>query len=759
MFSDPIFRGYASIEFDFGKSAFHGNLNMFINALGIIKGVGPDGRAVTADIHFDPEKWYIYIGTPNQPGGPRTTCGTVISILDLLESRSESYFCIGSIVPPSPPLPQEVRSIAYKLKDNPSLRQSGAGLIFGASRQIKMDIAIAGIIDAKIEAKFGYDVMLRKYDGFVCQSDGPLDGQPIGLNGWYAAGQAYAYIYGELKVFGVNVASAGIAAALQARLPNPFYAQAVVGLRLKIGFIKVKKSLSLELGNDNCTLVSDNPGSEIGMVVIVGMTPLDQDGDVETIMVPEASLALGLDRDYSMASITNGVNYQYRVELNEATLTRAESGVNIPVEIRLLNDNTLIRMKPLVEMPGGDSVTFTVKLDVFRDNQYLSTEEKSVTFMTAERMDYIPEANVEAAYPADGMYNFYKEEYALQEGFIQLETGQPQLLTQVPYGYNQRVRLTSSTGEEQYISYSYNYQENRIEFPLMPEQLTAGEYYRLELVRRSGPTELTTGALTGLDAFMEGSGDEDVSGPNPGEENNQPVNEIEEKILYSSYFRVSTYETFEAKINAIMSQSVPSNPLTGFFHSFSTSTIEIFDALESVGKNDEEPFVSFKADFSTGQQVNEAVDWINGDVVPFLTQYQDYGCTTTPVFESLGIFTSAVELDANTTTVTSEDWKSGALNLANSTQQLSYNVERAFDEQSSNLQKDQKECLMEKARIFLLDECLGNEGNCPQYDAINNFSKALIPSAPNGSYKVKVEYRIPTVNSPTSSFDIFFVKQ
>jgi hypothetical protein len=759
MSSDPIFSGYASIEFDFGKSAFHGNLNMFINYLGVIKGVGPDGRAVTADIHFDPEKWYIYIGTPNQPGGPTTTCGTVISILDLLESRSESYFCIGSIVPPSPPLPQEVRSIAYKLKDNPSLRQSGAGLIFGASRQIKMDIAIAGIIDAKIDAKFGYDVMLRKYDGFVCQSDGPLDGQPIGLNGWYAAGQAYAYIYGELRVFGVNIASAGIAAALQARLPNPFYAQAVVGLKLKIGFIKVKKSLSLELGSDNCTLVSDNPGSEIGMEIIVGMTPLDQDEEVETIMVPEATLALGLDRDYSMASITNGVNYQYRVELNEATLTRAESGVNIPVEVLLTNDNTLIQLKPLVEMPGGDSVTFTVKLDVFRDNQFLSTEEKSVTFMTAERMEYIPEANVEAAYPADGMYNFYKEEYVLQEGFIQLKTGQPQLLDQVPYGYNQRIRLTSSTGEEQYISYNYNYLEDRIEFPLVPGQLIPGEYYRLELVRRSGPAELSTGALTGLDVFMEGSGDEDVSGPNPGEENNQPANEIEEKVLYSSYFRVSTYETFEAKINAVMNQSIPSNPLTGFFPSFSTSTVETFDALESIGKNGEEPLVSFRADLSTDRLVNEAADWITGDVIPFLNQYYEYGCTTTPVFESLDIFASAVELDANSINVTSNDWKNGTLDLSNSTQKLSYQVERAFKDQSLNLQKDQKECLMEKARIFLLDECLGDADDCPQYDAINNFSKALVPVAPNGSYKVKVEYRIPSVNSPTSSIDIFFVKQ
>lgn len=748
--NNPVITAYASIEFDFGNRAFHGNLNTFINAGGILTGAGPGGRAVTADIHFDPEKWYIYIGTPQlDPNGPITTCGTKLSIPFVGEAINQSYFCIGSIVPPSPPIPQEVRSIAYKLKDNPSLRQSGAGLIFGASRQINMDIAIAGIVSARLDAKFGYDVMLRKYDGFVCQQDG----QPIGLDGWYAAGQAYAYIYGELKVFGVNVASAGIAAALQARLPNPFYAQAVVGLKLKIGFIKVNKSLSIELGNDNCTLVSDNPGSEIGMEVIVAMTPLDKDSDVETITVPEASLALGLDRDYSMASITNGVNYEYRVELNEATLALAESGVNIPVEILLDNDNTQIRMKPLVEMPGGDSVVFTVKLDVFRDGQHLSVEEKSVTFVTAQRMDYIPEANVKSAYPADGMYNFYKNEYALEEGFIELKTGQPQLLTQIPSGYSQQVRLTSSTGEEQYLSYSYDYSEDRIIFPLEPEDLISGEFYRLELVRRSAAAiTVDEGALDNIDYFMEGSGNENVSGPNPGGENNQPSNEIEENILYTVHFRVSDFDTFEDKITEVMSQPLGSPSSNNGFAPVSTSVQEIFDELETRGKDGEEALVSFTASIAS--------NWIQNDLSGFLNTYSTYGCSITPVFESLNLFASAVELNPSSVTVTSEDWKAGVLSQPSPSQYLSYNVEQAFQEQYFILKVNQMQCLMMKANDIRNQQCGGSTTSCPQYDAINDFIQAPFPSAPTGSYKVRVDYRMTSnASSPTSSFDIYFVKQ
>lgn len=754
--TNPVISAYASIEFDFGKKAFHGSLNTFINAVGILVGAGEGDRATTAEIHFDPQKWYIYIGTPQlDPGGPITTCGTKISIPLVAEAVNQSYFCIGSIVPPSPPIPQEVRSIAYKLRDNPSLRQSGAGLIFGASRQINMDISVAGIISARLDAKFGYDVMLRKYSGFVCQSDGPRNGEPIGLDGWYAAGQAYAYIYGELNVFGVNVASAGIAAALQARLPNPFYAQAVVGLKLKIGFIKVNKSLSIELGNDDCILVSDDPGSEIGMEVIIAMTPFDRDTDVETITVPEASLAMGLDRDYTMASITNGVDYQYRVELKEATLTQAESGVNIPAEILITNDGTQVRLKPLVEMPGGDSVTFTVKLDVFRDGQHLSVEEKSVTFMTAQRMDYIPEANIKSTYPADGMYNFYKNEYVLQEGFIDLETGQPQLLTQIPSGYSQQVRLTSSTGVERYISYQYDYSEDRITFPLRSENLNSGELYRLELIRRSAPAITDeTEIVESVDFFMAGSGDEDIAGPNPGDSNTQPANEIEEKVLYTAYFRVSNYGRFDQKLDAIATQA--HSNLSGF----NTSPYELFDALETTSLNETEPLVNLSVDLN--------IPWITGEVEPMLADFASTGCSIGPVFESLDLFASAAEIAEVDLFVSSSSWEKGIVESIPQGQSIRYNLASAVAEQILYLIQSQSSCILEKTRE--LQQEAGPECDlmappdptvfsspCNELKELNRVFTLPFPVIIPGQYPVDIEYRLPD-GQLTSTYTINFVK-
>ncbi len=327
--SAPI-AAFASIEFDFEHQSFHGSLDVFVNvANGLIEGKQDGGKMVAAVIHFDPTEWYIHVGTPQlDPNGPVTTSGLYVNIPLLGRIESSSYFCMGTNVPPSPPLPANVRAIAYKFRDNSSLRQSGAGMIFGAALGIRLEAKVPGIASAQLDGQFGFDVMLRKYSGFVCQNTG----EPIGIDGWYASGQAYAYVSGELKVFGVNIASAAVVAALQARLPNPFFAQAVLGIRVKIGFVKVNKNLELRLGNDDCILVSTGEGSEIGMDIILALDPLQGDGGVETLIEPKATLSLELDKNYELPSISNNQTYAYRAKFVSATLTQQSTGQVLPSE-------------------------------------------------------------------------------------------------------------------------------------------------------------------------------------------------------------------------------------------------------------------------------------------------------------------------------------------------------------------------------------------------------------------------------------------
>lgn len=84
------------------------------------------------------------------------------------------------------------------------------------------------IFYASFSAGVGFDVMLRNY-GVDARCANNMDSdEPIGINGWYATGQMYAYIQGAIGI-AINIGfqrpmgdfSIGAAAVLQARLPNP----------------------------------------------------------------------------------------------------------------------------------------------------------------------------------------------------------------------------------------------------------------------------------------------------------------------------------------------------------------------------------------------------------------------------------------------------------------------------------------------------------------------------------------------------------
>ena len=236
---------FVDLTYNFSEPSFHGKLQAFLNA-GLIRGGGNGGKVIDAEVHFDPTQWYIYIGLPDE----ERRCQIIFDLPLVGDITASAYLDVGTNVPPMAPIPGNVRSIAYRVNDNASLRKSGAGFVFGAAINFDLSASLAGIVSAHLDATAGFDIMLRKYEGLHCQGSST----PVGIDGWYAAGQIYAYVYGELKAFGINIVSAGVAAVLQARLPNPFFAQATIGVKIKLLFVTIRKSLKLELGDD-CLLV------------------------------------------------------------------------------------------------------------------------------------------------------------------------------------------------------------------------------------------------------------------------------------------------------------------------------------------------------------------------------------------------------------------------------------------------------------------------------------------------------------------------
>jgi hypothetical protein len=224
----PVY-GDINLSVDFERQIVHGNLAVYVNVgKGLIKGPAEDNRAGEAVVHFSPSSWYIYIGEPDEA----KRIGLSVARLATLKS----YFVMGSIIPPSPPPPSKFSKILgdinldYMSELNHLSQGSGVG--FGSSFSINTGDVKFLTFYGRFSAHIGFDIMLRDYEGSLCE-----DGTAPGIDGWYANGQAYAYFEGKigikLKVMRrtrrIPILEIGAAAVAQAKLPNPSWFRGVVG--------------------------------------------------------------------------------------------------------------------------------------------------------------------------------------------------------------------------------------------------------------------------------------------------------------------------------------------------------------------------------------------------------------------------------------------------------------------------------------------------------------------------------------------------
>lgn len=220
----------AHIEYNFNTSTLDANFKVYINvAGGIVKGVGPGGLAGWALMHFSPAKWYVLIGTPEQRNG--------VEFAGL--ARATAYLMAGHDLPGAPPPPAEVASILGTSADELDYMrdlnklQSGLGFALGADMRIDTGNLQFLMFYARFVAGAGFDIMVKDYKNTRCVGAS----SPIGIKGWYANGQIYAYLKGDigmqvrLRFYKGKFKILSIAAAvlLQAKLPNPTWVHGMVG--------------------------------------------------------------------------------------------------------------------------------------------------------------------------------------------------------------------------------------------------------------------------------------------------------------------------------------------------------------------------------------------------------------------------------------------------------------------------------------------------------------------------------------------------
>ncbi len=293
----------------------------------------------TLALHAEPAGFYLKVGRA-WPVSSRVN-------INFGPLNANFYFQAGTMdLDPIPPIPNQIQQILTKsgistqfLADaRNGLESDGSGLIFGGGLSFNAGGCFL-IICGSVYAGVGFDASLQKYST-DCQGN-PTGTSQIGIDGWYAVGQAYAGVqaklYIDLGVTKATIFDAGAGAVLLAKLPNPEYFAGAVGGYYDIGIASGNFSFEFEYGT-NCR-PSGNPLSQLKL--IADTDPHDGGEDVEINLSPQigTNIEIGkyftLDEDFGKEVRKRS----FRFTKDNISVTLKTGDVSVPFEKNVSEDN------------------------------------------------------------------------------------------------------------------------------------------------------------------------------------------------------------------------------------------------------------------------------------------------------------------------------------------------------------------------------------------------------------------------------------
>ena len=356
--------GTLCIQMDFQNHVLHASSEVYLNTPAeFIRGVGERGQAGWGVLHIDPKEWYLHLGTPSNRLGVQLAVGNILAI------KTGSYFMAGSRIPDMPAPPQAVADMLgqdlnrLSLGRNLNALSTGKGFAFGSELSIKTGDIQFLIMYANFNAGLGFDVMLKDYAQAQCRGRSGT----IGMDGWYAMGQTYAYLQGELGVkvklwlirIRVPVIKGGAAALLQAGLPDPTFFKGYLGVNLNVlGLIKGKARFKLSIGEE-CDVVI--PGSSpIEEPMINDLAPADKENEVSVFSVPQATFNIAIGKSFEATTDAGETTY-YRINLKEFIVKDKQEHV-IPGKLLWGKDKTDVRFQSKEILPPNTDLTAEVRI-------------------------------------------------------------------------------------------------------------------------------------------------------------------------------------------------------------------------------------------------------------------------------------------------------------------------------------------------------------------------------------------------------------
>lgn len=541
------------MRYDATNSTFNASLKTYVNVLGIIKGANANGLMGEAVLYFSPDDWWVYVGRPSQMMG--------LTIADI--ATVQSYFMIGSKVENMPLPPPEVTSVVGNVNadfmQQENAMATGQGMGFGAHFKVAFGFDKDGIpIYASFAVGGGVDILLRNYGEARCKGSDSR----IGINGWYASGQAYAYLQGKVgikvKIFGkrkrFDIVNLAAAALLQAKLPNPSWLMGAVGIRYSIlgGLIKGSASVKVTIGTE-CEIVG---AREIELQVISDIKPDDNTNDISVFATPQVAFNLPVNKAFSMMN-TNDEMATYRVGVDEFKLVDAKTGL-INSTYSFNDDATAASLNLRDILPPNSRLTASVKVHFDKLNGsnwqplveegVINYETKSTSFITGDAPDNIPWENIAYCYPLKRQYNFYPNEYP--KAYIKLKRGQPYLFASKDDKGTWKVQAHFQTPQGDATDVPVSYDEANTQVNLdVPNGLKAESIYHFSMLRLQTDGNKAQDNVT--QATQTNSGSDDTTTITQTKLKGVAMSGGS-KVILENDFRTSRYSSFTQKMNAFI---------------------------------------------------------------------------------------------------------------------------------------------------------------------------------------------------------------
>ena len=539
---------YATMDvmYDNVNQTFHANMKAYLNLKDKIRGTGPNDMMGDVVMHFGKGEYYIWLGHPTQMLG--------VDIASL--SVAQSYFMAGNKMEDLPPPPPEMREVAgdrdmSMVKDANALA-GGRGFAMGSRFQMgydsKNNLRPFYVV---LTMGAGFDVLIRDFGDATCAGS---DGQ-IGFHGWYASGQAFVYLKGKigLQAHGhrFDILNLGLAALLQAKLPNPTWLKGELAVKYSVlgGFVSGTYHYKMVYG-EQCEIVT--PGSELGNITVISdVTP--SGNDVNVFTSPQVSFNTAIDTEFSMLN-TNDETNSYRAKLDEFSVSNNGQPIQATFEWNGKRDVLALHLSET--LPQKATLKTAVKLhwekklpngswDPLKDdNNAISYETKEFTFTTGEAPNFIPDENVVYSYPIKHQYNLLPQE--TNQGYVKLRYGQSYLFQpsddNIKWTY--LARFEQPSGNKLEVPLSYNNGQATVNFSI-PDALVKQSVYKLTFIKRpetqggvDSNLERKTVAVDGGDAGQVNVASNTLTGN---------LTQDVEKVIYNSAFRTSQFNNFSEK--------------------------------------------------------------------------------------------------------------------------------------------------------------------------------------------------------------------